>query len=139
MPASLINEVDEENVVATEMRGDGGLIQKMAIDMEKTSGFKKYSTRHGWLNMGDEGKGKGKDEVQVSGLSHRVDGDSIINTEELIWAEGQRVLFGHVGYACQISKWKYLGFSCVCGFESEKKCGLKINIRDSPVYVVGGT
>lgn len=34
MPARLINEIAEENVVVTEMRDDDELIQQMAIEMD---------------------------------------------------------------------------------------------------------
>lgn len=35
MVVKFINEIDEENVVVIEMRDDGGLSQKMVIEMEK--------------------------------------------------------------------------------------------------------
>lgn len=60
MAAKLINEIDEENVVVIEMRDDGGLSQKMAIEMEKTVSRDTQeveSMRLAPLNMGDEGKG----------------------------------------------------------------------------------
>lgn len=42
MAARLINVINKENVVAMEMREDGGLNQKMVMEM-KTDGFKRYS------------------------------------------------------------------------------------------------
>ena len=42
MAARLINEIDVENVAVIEMRDDGGLNQKVAIEMEKMDGFKRY-------------------------------------------------------------------------------------------------
>ena len=43
MVARLINVINKENVVAMEMRDDGGLSQKMVMEMKKTDGFKRYS------------------------------------------------------------------------------------------------
>lgn len=42
MAARLINEINVENFVVIEMTDDGGLNQKMAIEMEKMDGFKRY-------------------------------------------------------------------------------------------------
>ena len=42
MAARLIEVINKEKVVAMEMRDDGGLNWKTAIEMEKTDGFKRY-------------------------------------------------------------------------------------------------